>query len=141
MQLEENLLQRVNSLVQSSDLDFWRKGRFLVRTNSQLVSYKAGMCKLVNCAPYKRFVPHLIAELHIWYILVDVKVAILFQELPVYQNRGEHGIPLNWPLCHQLLLLVGRRPPSFLKATIYLFLAHSKFWVVTLVGTTIISPS
>jgi hypothetical protein len=30
MQLEENLLQRVNSLVQSSDLDFWRKGRFLV---------------------------------------------------------------------------------------------------------------
>ncbi|KAL5647922.1 hypothetical protein ACJX0J_042277, partial [Zea mays] len=32
--------QRVNSLVQSSDLDFWRKGRFLVRTNSQLVSYK-----------------------------------------------------------------------------------------------------
>uniref|UniRef100_A0A804PCC6 DUF1664 domain-containing protein n=2 Tax=Zea mays TaxID=4577 RepID=A0A804PCC6_MAIZE len=42
-QLEENLLQRVNSLVQSSDLDFWRKGRFLVRTNSQLVSYKAGI--------------------------------------------------------------------------------------------------
>ncbi|PWZ19806.1 Squamosa promoter-binding-like protein 15 [Zea mays] len=41
--LEENLLQRVNSLVQSSDLDFWRKGRFLVRTNSQLVSYKAGI--------------------------------------------------------------------------------------------------
>ncbi|KAL5648096.1 hypothetical protein ACJX0J_042451, partial [Zea mays] len=40
---EENLLQRVNSLVQSSDLDFWRKGRFLVRTNSQLVSYKEGM--------------------------------------------------------------------------------------------------
>ncbi|KAL5647944.1 hypothetical protein ACJX0J_042299, partial [Zea mays] len=26
-ELEENLLQRVNSLVQSSDLDFWRKGR------------------------------------------------------------------------------------------------------------------
>jgi hypothetical protein len=49
MQLEENLLQRVNSLVQSSDLDFWRKGRFLVRTGSKLVSYKAGMCKLVNC--------------------------------------------------------------------------------------------
>ncbi|KAL5669831.1 hypothetical protein ACJX0J_022052, partial [Zea mays] len=45
-ELEENLLQRVNSLVQSSDLDFWRKGRFLVRTNSQLVSYKAGMTRL-----------------------------------------------------------------------------------------------
>eukprot|EP00267_Zea_mays_P029804 XP_008660717.2 uncharacterized protein LOC103639784 [Zea mays] len=45
-ELEENLLQRVNSLFQSSDLDFWRKGRFLVRTNSQLVSYKAGMTRL-----------------------------------------------------------------------------------------------
>uniref|UniRef100_A0A804MTE4 BZIP domain-containing protein n=1 Tax=Zea mays TaxID=4577 RepID=A0A804MTE4_MAIZE len=45
-ELEENLLQRVNSLVQSSDLDFWRKGRFLVRTNSELVSYKAGMTRL-----------------------------------------------------------------------------------------------
>ncbi|XP_066353829.1 squamosa promoter-binding-like protein 15 [Miscanthus floridulus] len=45
-ELEENLLQRVNSLVQSSDLDFWRKGRFLVRTDSQLVSYKAGMTRL-----------------------------------------------------------------------------------------------
>ncbi|ONM02945.1 SBP-transcription factor16 [Zea mays] len=45
-ELEENLLQRVNSLVQSSDLDFWRKGRFLVRTGSKLVSYKAGMTRL-----------------------------------------------------------------------------------------------
>ena len=64
MQLEENLLQRVNSLVQSSDLDFWRKGRFLVRTDSQLVSYKAGMCKLVNCAHHIYFFVHqLIGEL------------------------------------------------------------------------------
>ncbi|KAJ1269147.1 hypothetical protein BS78_07G188200 [Paspalum vaginatum] len=45
-ELEENLLQRVNTLVQSSDLDFWRKGRFLVRTDSQLVSYKEGMTRL-----------------------------------------------------------------------------------------------
>lgn len=43
MQLEENLLQRVNTLVQGSDLDFWRKGRFLVRTDAQLVSYKDGI--------------------------------------------------------------------------------------------------
>ncbi|XP_062191604.1 squamosa promoter-binding-like protein 15 isoform X2 [Phragmites australis] len=45
-ELEENLLQRVNTLVQSSDLDFWRKGRFLVRTDTQLVSYKDGMTHL-----------------------------------------------------------------------------------------------
>ncbi|KAK3122138.1 hypothetical protein QOZ80_8BG0665580 [Eleusine coracana subsp. coracana] len=45
-ELEENLLQRVNSLVQSSDVDFWRKGRFLVRTDTQLVSYKDGMTRL-----------------------------------------------------------------------------------------------
>ncbi|KAL6858946.1 hypothetical protein ACP4OV_017948 [Aristida adscensionis] len=44
--LEENLLQRVNTLVQSSDVDFWRKGRFLVRTDTQLVSYKDGMTRL-----------------------------------------------------------------------------------------------
>lgn len=45
-ELEENLLHRVNMLVQSSDLDFWRKGRFLVRTDSQLVSYKEGLTRL-----------------------------------------------------------------------------------------------
>jgi hypothetical protein len=48
MQLEENLLQRVNTLVEGSDVDFWRKGRFLVRTDTQLVSYKDGMLT-VNC--------------------------------------------------------------------------------------------
>nr|AQQ11820.1 squamosa-promoter binding protein-like protein [Bambusa multiplex] len=45
-ELEENLLQRVNTLVQGSDLDFWRKGRFLVRTDTQLVSYKDGMTRV-----------------------------------------------------------------------------------------------
>jgi hypothetical protein len=29
-------------LVQNSDLDFWSKGRFLVRTDSKLVSYNEG---------------------------------------------------------------------------------------------------
>lgn len=70
MQLEENLLQRVNSLVQSSDMDFWRNGRFLVRTDSQLVSYKAGMCKLVNCAPFIYiFVPQLAGELSLLFAI------------------------------------------------------------------------
>ncbi|KAL6661791.1 hypothetical protein ACP70R_001175 [Stipagrostis hirtigluma subsp. patula] len=45
-ELEENLLQRVNTLVQSSNVDFWRKGRFLLRTDTQLVSYKDGMTRL-----------------------------------------------------------------------------------------------
>uniref|UniRef100_A0A0E0LWU6 SBP-type domain-containing protein n=1 Tax=Oryza punctata TaxID=4537 RepID=A0A0E0LWU6_ORYPU len=45
-ELEENLLQRVNTLVQGSDLDFWRKGRFLVRTDAQLVSYKDGATRI-----------------------------------------------------------------------------------------------
>ncbi|KAL5220789.1 hypothetical protein ABZP36_025502 [Zizania latifolia] len=45
-ELEENLLQRVNTLVQCSDLDFWRKGRFLVRTDTQLVSFKDGTTRL-----------------------------------------------------------------------------------------------
>jgi hypothetical protein len=55
MQLEENLLQRVNMLVEGSDVDFWRKGRFLVRTDSQLVSHKDGM-HTVNCV--EMFAPH-----------------------------------------------------------------------------------
>nr|CAB3483467.1 unnamed protein product [Digitaria exilis] len=45
-ELEENLLQRVNTLVQNPDLDFWREGRFLVRTDSKLVSYNEGMTRL-----------------------------------------------------------------------------------------------
>lgn len=43
LQLEDGLYQRVHLLLQSSDSDFWRKGRFLVRTSKQLVSYKDGM--------------------------------------------------------------------------------------------------
>ncbi|CAL9120952.1 unnamed protein product [Musa textilis] len=43
-ELENDLLQRVTSLVQHSD--FWRNGRFLVRTNRQLVSYKDGKIRL-----------------------------------------------------------------------------------------------
>ncbi|CAO2202509.1 unnamed protein product [Urochloa humidicola] len=45
-ELEENLLQRVNTLIHHSDLDFWSKGRFLVRTDSKLVSYNEGMTRL-----------------------------------------------------------------------------------------------
>ncbi|CAM0911996.1 unnamed protein product [Alopecurus aequalis] len=45
-EFEENFLRRVNSLVQDSDLDFWREGRFLVRSDNQLVSYKDGMTRL-----------------------------------------------------------------------------------------------
>ncbi|KAJ4811231.1 Squamosa promoter-binding-like protein 15 [Rhynchospora pubera] len=45
-ELEENLLQRVTSLVETSDSDFWKNGRFLVRTNRQLVSHKDGMIRL-----------------------------------------------------------------------------------------------
>lgn len=44
LQLEENLIQRVTSLVESSGSDFWKNGRFLVRTNTQLVSHKDGRC-------------------------------------------------------------------------------------------------
>ncbi|RWV88353.1 hypothetical protein GW17_00049570 [Ensete ventricosum] len=45
-QLEDDLLQRVTSLVQHSGTDFWRNGRFLVRTNKQLVSHKDGKIRL-----------------------------------------------------------------------------------------------
>ncbi|XP_020081517.1 squamosa promoter-binding-like protein 15 isoform X2 [Ananas comosus] len=45
-ELEENLLRRVTSLVQCSNSDFWRNGRFLVRTNRQLVSHKDGIVRL-----------------------------------------------------------------------------------------------
>ncbi|KAL5565190.1 hypothetical protein UlMin_028354 [Ulmus minor] len=33
--LEENLLQHISSFVQSSDIDFWRNGRFLAKWSSQ----------------------------------------------------------------------------------------------------------
>ncbi|WCJ44785.1 squamosa promoter binding protein-like 14 [Euphorbia peplus] len=47
-QLEKCLLQRVDSLVQESDSDFWRSGRFLLHAGRQLASYKDGkihLCK------------------------------------------------------------------------------------------------
>ncbi|XP_004300082.1 PREDICTED: squamosa promoter-binding-like protein 14 [Fragaria vesca subsp. vesca] len=44
--LEENLVQHVSSLVQSSDSDFWRSGRFLVNTGRQLASHKDGKIRL-----------------------------------------------------------------------------------------------
>ncbi|CAL9103161.1 unnamed protein product [Musa acuminata var. zebrina] len=44
--LEDNLLQRVTSLVQDSETEFWRSGRFLIRTNRQLVSHKDGKIRL-----------------------------------------------------------------------------------------------
>ncbi|CAF2065310.1 unnamed protein product [Brassica napus] len=43
-QLEENLLQRVSSLVQDSE--FWSSTRFLVNTGRQLASYKHGRIRL-----------------------------------------------------------------------------------------------
>ncbi|KAL5557641.1 hypothetical protein UlMin_033852 [Ulmus minor] len=45
-QLEENLLQRISSFVQSSDTDFWRNGRFLVHSGRQLASHKDGKFRL-----------------------------------------------------------------------------------------------
>ncbi|CAN6580036.1 unnamed protein product [Malus baccata var. baccata] len=50
-QLEENLVQRVSSLVQSSDSDFWRSGRFLVNTGRQLASHKDG--KIRTCKAWR----------------------------------------------------------------------------------------
>ncbi|KAJ6731250.1 SQUAMOSA PROMOTER-BINDING-LIKE PROTEIN 4 [Salix viminalis] len=47
-QLERNLLQLVDSLVQDSDSDLWRSGRFLLNTGRQLASQKDGkvcLCK------------------------------------------------------------------------------------------------
>ncbi|XP_034905418.1 squamosa promoter-binding-like protein 14 isoform X2 [Populus alba] len=45
-QLERNLLQLVDSLVQDSDSDLWRSGRFLVNTGRQLASHKDGKVRL-----------------------------------------------------------------------------------------------
>jgi hypothetical protein len=42
LQLEQNLLERVNALVQSPDSDFWRSGRFIVHAGSQLASHNDG---------------------------------------------------------------------------------------------------
>ncbi|KAH7684387.1 SBP domain-containing protein [Dioscorea alata] len=45
-ELEENLVQRVMSLIQHVDSDFWRSGRFLVQTNKQLASHKDDKVRL-----------------------------------------------------------------------------------------------
>ncbi|XP_020266067.1 squamosa promoter-binding-like protein 15, partial [Asparagus officinalis] len=45
-ELEEDLLQRVTSLVHNSDSAFWKNGRFLVRTSRQLASHKDGKIRL-----------------------------------------------------------------------------------------------
>ncbi|KAF2310822.1 hypothetical protein GH714_017456 [Hevea brasiliensis] len=45
-QLERNLLQQVYSLVQDSESDFWRSGRFLLHTSRQLASHKDGNIRL-----------------------------------------------------------------------------------------------
>lgn len=44
LQLQENLLQHVNSLVRDPGSDFWRTGRFLIHTDRQLASHKDGNC-------------------------------------------------------------------------------------------------
>ncbi|CAJ1932878.1 unnamed protein product [Sphenostylis stenocarpa] len=49
--LEENFLQHVHSLIQNSDSDFWRNGRFLVHSGSQLASHKDG--KIRMCKPWR----------------------------------------------------------------------------------------
>ncbi|KAK7308519.1 hypothetical protein VNO77_42129 [Canavalia gladiata] len=49
--LEENFLQHVNSLIQNSDSDFWRNGRFLVHSGSQLASHKDGKIRI--CKQWK----------------------------------------------------------------------------------------
>ncbi|XP_058724125.1 squamosa promoter-binding-like protein 14 [Vicia villosa] len=50
VQLEENFLLHVHSLIHNSDSDFWRNGRFLVYSGSQLASYKDG--KIRMCKPW-----------------------------------------------------------------------------------------
>ncbi|XP_014520750.1 squamosa promoter-binding-like protein 14 [Vigna radiata var. radiata] len=49
--LEENFLQHVHSLIQNSDSDFWRSGRFLVHSGSQLASHKDGKVRI--CKPWR----------------------------------------------------------------------------------------
>ncbi|XP_042508479.1 squamosa promoter-binding-like protein 15 [Macadamia integrifolia] len=47
-QLQEDLLQRVDSLIHDQESGFWRSGRFLVQVDGQLVSHKDGkvhLCK------------------------------------------------------------------------------------------------
>ena len=41
-QLEENFLQQVNALIQGSDSEFWRSGRFSVNIGRQLAIHNDG---------------------------------------------------------------------------------------------------
>ncbi|KAK7274181.1 hypothetical protein RIF29_15260 [Crotalaria pallida] len=50
-QLEENFLQCVHALIQNSDSNFWRDGRFLVHSGSRLASHKDGQIRL--CKPWR----------------------------------------------------------------------------------------
>lgn len=146
LQLEENLLRRVTSLVQCSNSDFWRNGRFLVRTNRQLVSHKDGelyLSYLNSTLPLSVDLTILLVSniISIW----EVKFCIDFfdfffffnflfyliafpnlQELSVCLSHGEHGVLLSWLLCHLLLLWVGRGPPFSSKVAIWLFPAPSE---------------
>ncbi|XP_074564842.1 squamosa promoter-binding-like protein 15 [Curcuma longa] len=45
-ELESDLLQRVTSLIQCSETEFWRNARFLICTNRQLVSHKDGKIRV-----------------------------------------------------------------------------------------------
>ncbi|KAJ0964997.1 hypothetical protein J5N97_026135 [Dioscorea zingiberensis] len=59
-ELEDRLYQRAHALLQSSESDFWRKGRFLVRTSRQLASHKDGRIRL--CKSWKTWsAPELIS--------------------------------------------------------------------------------
>lgn len=66
MQLEDNLLNYVKSLVKEIDVDFWGNGRFLVYTDRQMASNKDGRCFYqihcvfcsFNCLVFFSFVFH-----------------------------------------------------------------------------------
>ncbi|XP_068647240.1 squamosa promoter-binding-like protein 15 [Aristolochia californica] len=45
-EFQEDLLQRVSSLIKDSDSDFWKSGRFLVQTDRHLASHKDGKIRL-----------------------------------------------------------------------------------------------
>ncbi|PKA51085.1 Squamosa promoter-binding-like protein 14 [Apostasia shenzhenica] len=47
-ELEKNFFARVSSLVKCSDSGFWRNGRFMVCTKSQLASHKDGKIRVCN---------------------------------------------------------------------------------------------
>lgn len=51
LQLEQNILCYVKSLVQDFDVDFWANGRFLVHTDRQMASHKEGENGSFHCHP------------------------------------------------------------------------------------------